>query len=157
MTDKLSPEQRRKNMQAIKGKGTKIERRLALALWQRGFRYRKNDKSVFGTPDLVFKRKKVAVFVDSEFWHGKDWQTQKDRIKSNREFWLKKIEANIRRDILVTITLQKEGWTVLRFWGKEVEKEIERCVEEVAEALGENLLLAAAEKSEVYESKKTKK
>lgn len=157
MSDKLTPEQRRKNMQAIRAKDTKIERKLAMALWNRGFRYRKNDKSVFGTPDLVFKRKKVALFVDSEFWHGKDWQTQKDRIKSNREFWLKKIEANIRRDILVNITLQKEGWTVLRFWGKEVEKEIERCVEEVAEALGEKRFLAAAEESEVYKSKKQKK
>jgi len=157
MSDKLTPEQRRKNMQAIRAKDTKIERKLAMALWKRGFRYRKNDKSVFGTPDLVFKSKKVALFVDSEFWHGKDWQTQKERIKSNREFWLKKIEANIRRDILVNITLQKEGWTVLRFWGKEVEKEIECCVEEIAEALGEKRLLIAAEELAVYKINKSKK
>jgi len=135
MTDKLTPEQRRKVMQAIRGKGTKIEKRLAKALWDAGFRYRKNDKSVFGTPDLTFKGKKVAVFVDSEFWHGKNWLTEKDRVKTNAEFWRNKIETNIRRDILVNITLQQQGWTVLRFWGKEVEKELDRCVTEITQAL----------------------
>lgn len=135
MTDKLSPEQRRKNMQAIKGKNTSLERILSSALWKLGLRYRKNDRSVFGTPDFVFKRKKVAVFVDSEFWHGKDWKSRKETIKTNREFWIAKIEANIRRDILVNITLQEKGWTVIRFWGKEIEKETLRCAQEVFDAL----------------------
>ena len=94
MVDKLAPAQRSKVMSAIRGKGTKIELRLAKALWSEGLRYRKNDRSVYGTPDLVFKGKKVAIFVDSEFWHGKDWNNQKDRIKTNSEFWQKKIENN---------------------------------------------------------------
>jgi DNA mismatch endonuclease (patch repair protein) len=135
MVDKLTPQQRSKVMSAIRGKGTKIELRLAKALWTEGLRYRKNDKSVFGTPDLVFKGKKVAIFVDSEFWHGKDWINQKNRIKTNSEFWINKIEANIRRDILVNITLQEKGWTVIRFWGKEIEKELDYCVQQVKEAL----------------------
>ena len=146
MTDKLTPEQRSKVMKAIRGKGTKIEKRLAKALWEKGLRYRKNDKSVYGTPDLVFKSKKVAIFVDSEFWHGKDWLTEKDRVKTNAEFWQKKIETNIRRDILVNLTLQEQGWTVLRFWGKEIEKELERCVAEITQALNDsplNLRMAA--------------
>lgn len=154
MSDKLSPDQRRKNMQAIRSKGTKIERRLAMALWEKGHRYRKNDKSVYGTPDLVFKSKKVAIFVDSEFWHGKDWKSQQERLKTNREFWLKKIEANIRRDILVNITLQEQGWTVLRFWGKEIEKELERCVEEVENALHSNEFRIAAEPITLYRKRK---
>lgn len=146
MVDKLTPEQRSKNMSAIRGKGSKIERRLAQALWEKGVRYRKNDKTVFGTPDLSFKGKKVAVFVDSEFWHGKDWLTEKDRVKTNSEFWQQKIETNIRRDILVNLTLQEQGWTVLRFWGKEVEKELDRCVTEILQALSDsslNLRMAA--------------
>lgn len=137
MVDKLTPEQRSKNMSAIRGKGSKLELRLAKALWEKGVRYRKNDKTVFGTPDLSFKGKKVAVFIDSEFWHGKDWLTEKDRVKTNSEFWQKKIETNIRRDILVNLTLQEQGWTVLRFWGKEVQKELDRCVAEILQALND--------------------
>lgn len=152
MVNKRSPDQRRKNMQAIRSKGSKIERRLAMALWEKGYRYRKNDKTVYGTPDLVFKSKRLAIFVDSEFWHGKDWKNQQIRLKTNREFWLKKIEANIRRDILVNITLQEQGWTVLRFWGKEIEKELERCVEEVENALHANSYGMAAEPKSGYRS-----
>lgn len=65
--DKLTPEQRRKNMQAVKSKGSKIEVLLMKALWHKGYRYRKNDKTVFGKPDIVFKKYKIAVFCDSEF------------------------------------------------------------------------------------------
>ena len=70
--DKLTKEQRSKNMQAIKNKGTKDEVLLAKKLWHIGLRYRKNDNSVFGKPDLTFKRYKIAIFIDSEFFHGKD-------------------------------------------------------------------------------------
>ncbi len=126
--DKLTKEQRRKNMQAIKSKGTKIEVALAKALWSKGYRYRKNNRTVLGTPDLTFKKFKIAVFVDSEFWHGKDWKENKNKIKSNQEFWYNKIEANIKRDKKVNKELKKQGWKVLRFWGKEIEKQLEQCV-----------------------------
>ena len=92
--DVLTKEQRRKNMQAIRSKETKDEVLLAKALWQRGHRYRKNDKTVFGKPDLTFKRYKLAIFVDSEYFHGKDWNIEKHRIQTNRDFWWAKIEGN---------------------------------------------------------------
>lgn len=118
--DVLTKEQRRRNMQAIKSKGTKDEVLLAKVLWSRGYRYRKNDKTVIGKPDFTFKRFKLAVFVDSEYFHGKDWETEKHRIKTNREFWWAKIESNIRRDELVNRELESSSWTVLRFCSKEI-------------------------------------
>ncbi len=101
--DKLDKEQKRKNMQAIKSKGSKIESMLAKALWSRGYRYRKNDKTVYGKPDFTFRKQKIAIFLDSEFWHGKDWEQRKFDIKSNQEFWYKKIQRNIERDKEVNI------------------------------------------------------
>ena len=67
--DKHSPEQRKKNMKAVKSKGSKIENILAKAMWSRGIRYRKNVKDVFGKPDFAIKKYKIAIFCDSEFWH----------------------------------------------------------------------------------------
>ena len=113
--DKLTPEQRKKCMRANKSKGTKPELVLAKAMWALGLRYRKNSGSIFGKPDFSFKKYKVAVFVDGEFWHGKDWEQKKAEIKGNREFWIAKIERNIQRDIEVTGRLKAEGWMVLRF------------------------------------------
>jgi len=118
--DKLTKEQRTKNMQAVKATGSKIETTLAKALFARGHRYRKNDKTVFGKPDLTFKKLKITVFVDSEFWHGKDWQTRKHDHKSNQAFWIAKIERNIERDKEVNRQLLKERWIILRFWGNTV-------------------------------------
>jgi len=88
--DRLTPDQRSKNMRAIKSTATNDEVRLAKALWHLGYRYRKNDKTVFGKPDLTFKKLKIAIFVDSEFFHGKDWETEKNHVKTNSEFWQKK-------------------------------------------------------------------
>lgn len=90
--DKLTKEQRRKNMQAVKSSGSKIEVMLAKYLFSKGYRYRKNDKTVFGKPDLTFKKYKIAIFIDSEFWHGKNWETRKYDHKTNKDFWYKKIE-----------------------------------------------------------------
>lgn len=129
--DRLSKEQRRKNMQAVKSKGSKIEVALAKALWARGFRYRKHNKKVFGRPDFTFKSKKIAIFVDSEFWHGKDWDRRKSDHKSNKEFWIKKIERNIERDKEVNSQLASEGWKVIRFWGKDITSNLSSCVDEV--------------------------
>ncbi|MDY0930738.1 very short patch repair endonuclease [Chryseobacterium sp. CFBP8996] len=129
--DVLTKEQRSKNMRAIKSTGTKDEVRLAKALWHLGYRYRKNDKSVFGKPDLTFKKKKIAVFVDSEFFHGKNWETEKFRIKSNQEFWVKKIERNIQRDHQVNEYLKAEGWKILRFWSKDIKKGLDHCLSSI--------------------------
>ena len=125
--DKLTQEQRRKNMKAVKSKGSKIEVMLGKALWAKGLRYRKNDKSVFGKPDFTFKKYKIAIFCDGEFWHGKDWNIKKNEHKSNVKFWHQKIERNIERDKEVNKELLKSGWEVIRFWGKEIEKNLEAC------------------------------
>jgi len=130
--DRHTPAQRSKNMRAIKSKGTKDEVRLAKALWHLGYRYRKNDKTVFGKPDLTFKKYKVAIFVDSEFFHGKDWAIQKDRIKSNIGFWQKKIERNMERDKEVNQYLSFDNWTVLRFWSSEIKNNLYECMEKIA-------------------------
>ena len=135
--DKLTKEQRRKNMQAVKAKGSKIETTLAKALFAKGYRYRKNDKTVFGKPDLTFKSLKIAVFVDSEFWHGKDWEIKKLEHKSNQDFWIPKIERNIERDKEVNSQLLKEGWIILRFWGKDIEKKLQDCITKIVDAINE--------------------
>ena len=122
-------------MQSNKSKGTKPELVLAKAMWALGLRYRKNSGSIFGKPDFSFKKYKVAVFVDGEFWHGKDWEQRKAEIKGNREFWIAKIERNIRRDMEVTGRLKAEGWTVLRFWSNDVVKNATYCAEKVKEII----------------------
>jgi len=133
--DKLTIEQRRKNMQAVKNKGSKIETIIGKGLWSKGLRYRKNDKTVFGKPDFVFKKSKVAVFCDSEFWHGKDWIKRKQDHKSNIDFWHNKISKNIQRDNEVNKELMLEGWLVLRFWGKEIEKNSLLCIDKIEQAV----------------------
>ena len=133
--DKLTPEQRKKCMRANKSTGTKPELVLAKAMWALGLRYRKNCGSIFGKPDFSFKKYKVAVFVDGEFWHGKDWEQKKAEIKGNREFWIAKIERNIKRDIEVTGRLKAEGWMVLRFWSNDVVKDTTSCAEKVKEII----------------------
>ena len=133
--DRHTPEQRRKNMQAVKNKDSKIELLLRKELWKRGLRYQKNRTDIFGKPDIVFKGKKVAVFCDSEFWHGYNWEERKKDFKSHQEFWIPKIERNMERDIEVTNILESEGWTVLRFWGKEIKKETEKCANIIEKAV----------------------
>lgn len=127
--DNHTPEQRRKNMQAVKNKDSKIELMLRRELWSRGLRYQKNSSKVFGKPDIVFFGKKVAVFCDSEFWHGYDWENKKNEIKSRKEFWIPKIERNIQRNIEVNKKLKSEGWIVLRFWGNEIKKDLNKCAD----------------------------
>lgn len=98
-------------------------------LWHRGLRYRKNAKGIIGKPDIAFIGKKIAVFCDSEFWHGYDWENKIKDIKTNREFWVAKIERNIKRDIEVNTALKNLGWTVLRFWGKEITSDPKHCAD----------------------------
>lgn len=130
-----TPEQISYNMSRIRSKDTGIELKLRKELWSRGLRYRKNARSVYGNPDIVFKGKKVAVFCDSEFWHGRDWETRKFDFKSNEDRWIAKIERNMERDRQVTAVLETDGWTVLRFWGKDIDKKAADCADEVEKAV----------------------
>lgn len=133
--DDLTPEQRKKNMRAIRSKDTTIELALRKALWQRGIRYRKNYKGLIGKPDIVITKYRIAVFCDSDFWHGYDWENRKARIKSNQNYWIPKIERNMKRDREVTEALVEQGWIVLRFWEHTIRKELEECVDDIQEAV----------------------
>ena len=133
--DNHTPEQRHKNMQAIRSKDSKIELILRRALWHKGYRYRQNYKKIIGKPDIVFIGKKVAIFCDSEFWHGKDYHSSVDRISTNSQYWQQKIKRNIERDIKVNNALRSQGWTVLRFWETQILKETNYCVDAIEHAL----------------------
>ncbi|MGH1366493.1 MAG: very short patch repair endonuclease [Calditrichia bacterium] len=137
--DVLTKAQRQKNMRAIKSKGSRIEKILGKAMWGRGIRYRKHSKKVFGKPDFTIKKYMIAIFCDSEFFHGKDWETAKKKIKSNRKFWYSKIESNIKRDLLVNQKLQKEGWIVIRFWGDDIKQRTNYCVSVVESTIGRRI------------------
>ena len=129
--DRLTKEQRYKNMSANKGKGTKLELLFGKLLWNAGVRYRKNDKTVFGKPDFVIRKMKIAIFCEGEFWHGRNWEERKNDHKSNCDFWYSKIERNIRRDKEVNEQLKAEGWTVFRFWETEITKESDKCLNRI--------------------------
>ncbi len=123
------------NMSQVKNKDSQIELMLRKELWARGLRYQKNVSGITGKPDIVFKGKKVVVFCDSEFFHGYDWENRKNDIKSNRDFWISKIERNIQRDKEVTACLEDDGWIVLRFWGRDIKKELNKCADCIEEVL----------------------
>ena len=137
MPDVLTPEQRRKNMQHIRSQNTSIEVDLRKALWNKGYRYRKNYNKLPGKPDIVLTKYKIAIFCDSEFFHGKDWEVLKPRLEkgSNSEFWINKISRNITRDDEVNKKLLFMGWTVIRFWGNDIKKNIDECVKVVEETI----------------------
>ena len=135
--DNLTKEQRRKNMQHVRSKDTNIEIKLRKALWNKGYHYRKNDNRLPGKPDIVLTKYKIAIFCDSEFFHGKDWEVLKPRIErgDNSEYWLNKISRNRERDDEVNKRLLYEGWTVIRFWGKDIKKNVDECVKVVEETI----------------------
>lgn len=122
-------------MQRVKSKNTKIEIILRKELWKRGLRYQKNVKDIFGKPDIVFKGKQLVVFTDSEFWHGKQFLEGKSIPKTNTEYWVNKFKRNIERDKKVNKKLQDEGWTVLRFWGIDIKKNVSNCVDTIERTL----------------------
>ncbi len=134
---KRSPEVIHKTMAAIKGKNTGIELKLRKALTEKGIRYRLYDKHIPGHPDIAFPGLKVVVFCDSEFWHGYHFEENVAQLEKLDAYWLAKIRRNIARDEEVNATLKAQGYTVLRFWGKEIEKDIDRVVMTILETLEE--------------------
>lgn len=130
-------EKRHRIMQRIRSKDTSIELILRKKLWAKGYRYRKNDPSLPGKPDIVFPRYKLVVFCDSEFFHGKKWEELKKRLRNGKkpEFWIAKIERNMERDRQNTEALQKKGWFVLRLWGDDIIKNPDKCVGIVEETI----------------------
>ena len=137
--DTLTKEQRSKNMRNIKSKDTSIEMLLRKALWHKGYRYRKNYKQLPGKPDIALTKYKIAIFCDSEFFHGKDWEVLKPRLEKgdNSEYWVKKISRNRERDDEINKQLLLAGWTVIRFWGKDIKRKTDECVKVIEETIFE--------------------
>ena len=136
--DTLTKEQRSKCMSHIRSKDTGIEVRLRKALWKKGYRYRKNYKRLPGTPDIVLTKYRIAIFCDSEFWHGRDWDVLKPRLLlkgKNPDYWIKKIGRNKERDAEIDKKLLFMDWTVIRFWGEEILKNTDQCIQVVEEAI----------------------
>ena len=131
--DNLTKAQRRKNMQNIRSTGTKPENMLAKILHSYRFRFTQYVKNLPGKPDIVFQRKKVAVFVDSDFWHShpKRFITP----KTDQSYWLPKIARNKLRDQKVNKELRKNGWKVVRIWEFDIKKDIQKCLNKIAGAL----------------------
>ena len=137
MADVLTKEQRSKNMKHIHSKDTKIEILLRKALWDKGYRYRKNYKKLPGNPDIAITKYKIAIFCDGEFFHGKDWDILSKKLENsnNGEFWINKISKNRKRDEEVNKKLWLEGWTVIRFWGTDIKKNLDECIAVVEETI----------------------
>ena len=148
MADVLTKDQRRKNMQHIRSKDTKIEIILRKALWTKGYRYRKNYNKLPRKPDIALTKYKIAIFCDSEFFHGKDWEILKPRLQKgdNGEFWVDKISKNITRDDEINKKLLYLGWTVIRFWGNDIKKHTDECLKVIEEVIFEQHL------EDVYDS-----
>ena len=132
--DRLTKEQRHKNMKNIRSKDTSIELKLRKELWRRGYRYRKNYTELPGKPDIVLTKYKIAIFCDSEFFHGKDWEVLKGK---NADFWIEKISKNQQHDDDINKQLQFLGWTVIRFWGKDIMKKTDECIQVIEENIFE--------------------
>lgn len=124
-------------MRHIRSKDTSIEVRLRKALWNKGYRYRKNYNKLPGKPDIALTKYKVAIFCDSEFFHGKDWEVLKPRLEksNNSQYWISKITRNRERDDEINKRLLFEGWTVIRFWGKDILNNVDECVKVVEETI----------------------
>lgn len=135
--------QRSYNMSRIRGKDTRPELLLRKALWARGIRYRMHAADLPGKPDIVIRKYRLAVFVDGEFWHGYNWEKNKGVIKSNRDFWIAKIERNMERDKENTAALIGMGYTVFRFWAEDVRRNLHRCINQI------ELYLEAADRGKV--------
>ena len=123
--------QRSKIMSKIRGKNTTPELTFRKALYAAGYRYRIDYKKLIGKPDIVLKKYKTVIFIDGEYWHGRNWEERKPKIKTNRDFWVAKFERNMQRDKEVNSELKRLGYKVFRFWETEVKKELERCLSEV--------------------------
>ena len=139
--DRLTKEQRHRNMSNIKSKDTSIEVKLRKALWNKGYHYRKNYKQLPGKPDIVLTKHKLVIFCDSEFFHGKDWEQLKIQLEKgkNSEFWINKISKNRERDEKIDKQLSFMGWKVIRFWGKDIQKNVDECVRVIEEAIFDSI------------------
>jgi len=120
-------------MSNIRSKNTTTEKAVFSALSKRGIYFQKHYKKALGNPDIALPRKKIAIFIDGDFWHGYKHAVQKQRLP--RKYWLKKIGDNIKRDKKNRAKLKREGWKVLRIWGHEIQKNPEKAIRKVMKFL----------------------
>ncbi len=126
-----------KRMKAMSHKKSKVESLLAKALWHKGYRYRLNYNKLPGTPDIALTKYRIAIFVDGEFWHGKDFEKSKDKLKNNKDYWIEKIEENVQRDIKNDKLLRQMDWIPIHFWSNDIKKYLNYCVEEIEDIIHE--------------------
>lgn len=140
--DDMTPAQRKRNMQHIRSSDTEIEIKLRKALWHSGIRYRKNYRQLPGKPDIAITKYKIAIFCDGEFFHGKDWDQLREKLtkSNNSNYWKKKIQRNIERDLEVDAAIKSLGWKVLRFWGNDIKKDLDACISVVIEAIHDSMM-----------------
>lgn len=124
-----------KRMSRVKLKRNSSEILLAKALWHKGYRYRLNYKKLPGSPDIAITKYNIAIFIDGEFWHGKDFEEKKKHLKNNKEFWIEKIEENIKRDEKNDILLRQMGWIPLHFWESEIKRNLNYYVNSIYEII----------------------
>ena len=127
---KTSPEIS-KRMSHVKTKRNSAEIMIAKSLWHRGYRYRLNHKALPGSPDIALAKYRIAIFIDGEFWHGKDFEQRKTKLKNNKDYWIEKIQENIDRDLKNDKLLRQMDWYPIHFWSNDVIKYCNQCVEEV--------------------------
>ena len=138
MARKKSKGQIHKNMSRVRNSDTALEKLLCEELVRQGLTtFTRNNKTIFGKPDIAFLARKIAIFCDGDFWHGYNWEKAQNDIKSNRDFWIPKIERNIERDKEVNAALEADGWKVLRFWGDDIKKNVKACADLIVDALKE--------------------
>lgn len=126
-----------KRMKAVKSKDSKAELAMRTTLWQAGYRYRKHYAKLPGTPDVVLVKYKIAIFCDGDFWHGRNWEQRKLDFKTNKDFWIAKIERNMERDREKDDALRSLGWIPLHFWEKDILKKPELCLEGIESLIKE--------------------
>ena len=115
-------------MRRIKSEKTTPEILLYKVLRKEKIRFKSHYGGLAGKPDVVLIDKKIAIFVDGEFWHGYKWREKKEKLKANREYWIPKIERNIARDKFINKELKKCGWRVIRFWQHQITKDLPKCL-----------------------------
>lgn len=146
MGDVMTPEQRSRTMSRIRSEDTSIEVILRKALWHKGYRYRKNYKRLPGTPDIALTKYRIAIFCDSEFFHGYNWEIKKQKLGNNREFWIKKIERNKTRDRENDLKLIALDWIPVHFWGEEIRKHTDKCIDAIGDLVLEIKIAGYADK-----------
>ena len=137
----MTESQRSYCMSRIRGKDTSIEKMLSRALWHRGLRFRKNSSAIYGHPDISIRKYKIAIFCDGDFWHGYDWENRKEDIKSNRDYWIPKIERNIAKDEETNHVLTAMGYHVIRVWEHEIRNSLPDVVSMIVRTIEEEKAL----------------